>query len=348
MHNKDHPSTTSEARGLSYKFQRLRERVRQSVACGELTGKLPGERELARRFKCNAKTLSKALTDLAAEGLLDRSIGRGTYVKGSQPAVQPADDRWLILCDAAEANSALVRALLKLKPASRIVCGIGEMRPSVLALFSAVIDCASDTPDKFHRDLIVRGMPVISVGQAEPRMYSVHGVYIDRALAAHNLGRDLLLAGHQRIGAIDVEGSTVIPDALRHAAARYAPQAVVETCFIGEVVGLVETGVSALVCSGSPTARAVREMLLQRQMDVPGRVSLATIACDNPADEAISGYYVDPTDRARAVAELLMNLPSRPMAVWLTAVFVDHGTISPNLNLISEPSRKMSNAALAS
>ena len=61
------PRTTS----LSYKFQRLREKLRQAIASGELAGKLPGERVLARRFHVNAKTLSKALTDLAAEGLLE-------------------------------------------------------------------------------------------------------------------------------------------------------------------------------------------------------------------------------------------------------------------------------------
>ena len=83
---------------MSYKFQRLREKLRQSVVSGELTGKLPGERALAKRFHVNAKTLSKALTDLAAEGVLDRSIGRGTYVKGSAPAVA-APGRWLVLCD---------------------------------------------------------------------------------------------------------------------------------------------------------------------------------------------------------------------------------------------------------
>src|ERR1700759_2903350 len=85
--------------GLSYKFQRLREKLRQAIASGELTGKLPGERALARRFHVNAKTLSKALTDLAAEGLLDRSIGRGTYVKGSAPATSACVGRWLVLSD---------------------------------------------------------------------------------------------------------------------------------------------------------------------------------------------------------------------------------------------------------
>ncbi len=62
---------TKRTRDLSYKFQRLREKVRTAITSGELTGKLPGERILAKRFSCNAKTLSKALTDLAAEGLLE-------------------------------------------------------------------------------------------------------------------------------------------------------------------------------------------------------------------------------------------------------------------------------------
>jgi hypothetical protein len=35
---------------LSYKFQRLRERSRAAIEAGELVGKLPGERSLARQF----------------------------------------------------------------------------------------------------------------------------------------------------------------------------------------------------------------------------------------------------------------------------------------------------------
>ena len=66
---------------LSYKFQRLRESLRQAIAAGTLSGRLPGERSLAKQFQVNAKTLSKALTDLAAEGLLDRTVGRGTFVR---------------------------------------------------------------------------------------------------------------------------------------------------------------------------------------------------------------------------------------------------------------------------
>src|SRR5437868_7788457 len=99
--------------GLSYKFQRLRERLRSAVVSGELSGRLPGERHLARRFHVNAKTLSKALTDLAAEGLLDRSIGRGTFVKGTGDVSQaaPAADRWLVICDPEQTSSTIIEHL---------------------------------------------------------------------------------------------------------------------------------------------------------------------------------------------------------------------------------------------
>src|SRR5438105_12005777 len=110
-----------KAPGLSYKFQRLRERLRSAVVSGELSGKLPGERTLAKRFHVNAKTLSKALTDLAAEGLLDRSIGRGTYVKGSQPPPPAAQGRWLVLCDEGETGSCLIERLRAVNPDLEVI-----------------------------------------------------------------------------------------------------------------------------------------------------------------------------------------------------------------------------------
>ena len=108
-------TTASSDDKLSYKFQRLRERLREAIVSGEFCGKLPGERQLAKRFHVNAKTLSKALTDLAAEGLLDRSIGRGTYVKGSAPA-PAAQGRWLALCEPSGPEPSLARSRLFLLP----------------------------------------------------------------------------------------------------------------------------------------------------------------------------------------------------------------------------------------
>ena len=54
------PVMQDDISGLSYKFQRLREKLRQAVATGELSGKLPGERALARRFHVNAKNTQQS------------------------------------------------------------------------------------------------------------------------------------------------------------------------------------------------------------------------------------------------------------------------------------------------
>ncbi len=73
-------STQTTVTRLSYKFQRLREQIRSAILAGEFASRLPGERELGRRFGANAKTINKALCDLSGEGLLVRRIGRGTFI----------------------------------------------------------------------------------------------------------------------------------------------------------------------------------------------------------------------------------------------------------------------------
>ncbi|MGH7213584.1 MAG: GntR family transcriptional regulator, partial [Tepidisphaeraceae bacterium] len=186
---------------LSYKFQRLREKIRQAIAGGELTGKLPGERVLAKRFHCNAKTLSKALTDLAAEGVLDRHIGRGTYVKGAAPA-QPTHGPWLILCNPGQTNSAVVQHLLRMNPEAKVVVGEPSSRPSFVTQFTGVVDFTGNAPEAFLRDVVVRNIPAVVVGH-EPRTYSIHAVLVDRLLGAGNIGRDLLMAGHRRFAVVE-------------------------------------------------------------------------------------------------------------------------------------------------
>src|SRR3954451_11383770 len=123
MDNQEIQSGDSQDHGqdvrLSYKFQRLRERLRQAIASGELSGKLPGERQLSRRFRVNAKTLSKALTDLAAEGLLERSIGRGTFVRGQSAIAPVSDEKWLLICDADQLHSPVVQAISQTNPATQ-------------------------------------------------------------------------------------------------------------------------------------------------------------------------------------------------------------------------------------
>lgn len=310
---------------LSYKFQRLREKIRQAIQSGELSGKLPGERTMAKRFHANAKTLSKALTDLAAEGLLERSIGRGTYVRGSVPAAAQ-QGKWLLLCDPADADSPLVRQLIERVPEAEVSTDAAHLRPSYLSQFTTVLDLSTQTPDAMLRDLVVRNLNVLLVGR-EPGTYSVPAVEVDRAAGAAALGRDLLLRGHRNLAAVQGRRSTILGAALRAVADRLAPDATIESCDASEVPAMVEHGATAFVCESPTAAQEVRAALDRMGVDIPRRVSLAAVGCigDQPP---CSGWYVTAAEKAEQIVLAVRDLKGRrPVTLWLAGRFVDAGTI---------------------
>ncbi len=312
---------------MSYKFQRLREKLRTAVTSGELSGKLPGERELARRFHVNAKTLSKALTDLAAEGLLQRSIGRGTFVKGSMSEASEAQGRWLLIADA-QGHGALVENLKLLNPQAEIVKDVASLRPSYLNQFSAVIDLASDTPESFLRDLLVRNVPVIAVGR-EPRTYSTNAVVLDATLGATQLTRDLVLGGHRRFLAVEPRNRKTISDAIRQAGLRYASDVTVDVCFPQDVVCATEYGATACVCDSVQAAQQTIQYLQKANISVPQRMSVTAIGV-SIEEIPCTGYFIAASQKAAAVADIFRSTqPGRPTTLWLTGTLVDRGTTLP-------------------
>ena len=335
------PRSKGRTSEMSYKFQRLREKLRAAIASGELSGKLPGERALAKRFHVNAKTLSKALTDLAAEGVLDRSIGRGTYVKGSAPSSN-AGGRWLLLCDDNDPDAQiLLEHLRRANPDTQSTCDASGSRPSFLNAFTAVIDAASATPESFLRDLVVRNMTVVAVGR-EARMYSMHAVLVDAALGAARVGRDLMLAGHRKFAAVEPAGGNALTQSLRQTAARLAPDATVDT-FSPEDAGrlLQQSGATAVVCDSAATARKVRGALAGHAeapgttpgLDaaapaLPAGVALAAVGIAWASEAPCSGYYVDGAKVAEQVISLLRDPPAgRPATLWMAGDLVDRGTL---------------------
>ena len=326
---------------MSYKFQRLREKLRAAIASGELSGKLPGERALAKRFHVNAKTLSKALTDLAAEGVLDRSIGRGTYVKGSAPQSN-GGGRWLLLCDDNDPDAMiLLEHLRRANPDTQSTCGPGAMRPSFLNAFHAVIDAASATPEAFLRDLVVRNLTVVAVGR-EARMYSMHAVLVDAALGAARIGRDLMLAGHRKFAAVEAPGGNALTQSLRQTAARLAPDATVDTFSPDDAARLHQSGATAVVCDSTATARTVRAALAMPAESRSATPGLDAAAPALPAGMALaavgvswaevpcSGYYVDGGKVAEQVISLLRDPPAgRPATLWMAGELADRGTMGP-------------------
>lgn len=318
-------------RGMSYKFQRLREKIRAAIATGELSGKLPGERLLARRFHVNAKTLSKALTDLAAEGILDRSIGRGTFVKGTAPATSDRG-RWLILIDVPGDHPGLIKELGLINPEIETATDIGDVRPSYLNQFAAVIDVASDTSEHFLRDLVVRNMPVIAVNH-EPRTYSMHAVLLDLPVGAARLGRHLALAGHRRLAVVEPRGQTVVTLAVRQAMGRVAADSVVDSCDAADVLTMVESGVTAIVCNSCAMVSQVKSRLDAAGIAVPARVSLAALGCMDDAAPC-SGVFCSNRQIAEAVDGLLRDATTaRPTTLWLAG----ECNVGSTIGLVSTP-----------
>lgn len=322
--------------GMSYKFQRLREKIRQAVASGELSGKLPGERELARRFHVNAKTLSKALTDLAAEGLLQRSIGRGTFVRGAADEEPVAAGPWLLISDR-QSDPEVIAQLRAINSEAQVIEDVSALRPSYLNQFAAVIDLAAQTPESFLRDLLVRNVQVVALGR-EPRTYSTNAVLIDSALGAAHLARQMLLTGHRRFAAIEGRTQTIVADTIRSLAPNYNAEISVDACFPRDIVAAVESGVTACICDNPAAAEECMRLLAQADVAVPGKISIAAIGSTPSKEYPCTGYYVGADQKATAVAEILRaGQNGRPTILWLTGKVVDRATIAPPGEEIENP-----------
>ena len=340
---------------LSYKFERLRERIRAAIASGELCGKLPGERQLARRFRVNAKTLSKALTDLAAEGLLERAIGRGTFVmvSGERAAAAAtkrpgaaATERWLIICDPEQARHSIIRNLCKANPAAQVVTDTSNLRPSFLNQFKAAVNFAWATPDEFLRSLVVRNVNVVMINR-EPSVFSMNAVLLDRALGASCLARDLMLAGHRQFLAIEKRGQYTIADCVRRTAQRYAPEAVFDVADPHEVPGGVARGVTAVICGTMLLAVETKQVLERAGIAIPARVSLACVGT-TLGTYPCSGYYVHIDQKAEAIVQLLRDPQvKRPTTLWLSGAYHELGTTGPVQVLMDPDAARVHEARFA-
>ena len=79
-------------RGKPQKFTLLAEQIRQEIQSAGLRSgdKLPPERELARRCRCNHLTVRKALKQLAAQGIIHTIPGRGSFLGSPKTGRRPA------------------------------------------------------------------------------------------------------------------------------------------------------------------------------------------------------------------------------------------------------------------
>src|SRR5512134_1699886 len=72
-------------------YQQIAERLRADIAAGALAAgsRLPTIRALATQLGVNRDTVALAYDALAREGLVEATVGRGTFVRADAPAPQP-------------------------------------------------------------------------------------------------------------------------------------------------------------------------------------------------------------------------------------------------------------------
>lgn len=315
---------------LSYKFQRLRERLREAIETGVLSGKLPGERVLARQFRVNAKTLSKALTDLAAEGLLERTIGRGTFVRGQIEEKEKVLGKWLILSRPGHENSPLARALVGLNGESEVQSDLGALRPSFLNGFTAVIDLHGSLPEVTLRDLILRSLNVILVDTL-PKTYSTHSVMVDRQFCGGLLVRDLAHDGHTHFVVVE-DGATELADSVQSTLRRLNPDASVTAIPSSEVVHFTPDKRTAMICSNMMIASQAFHTLRRNGVSVPEQVALAGIGIDGGGEGfyPCSGYIVSADQVADSIRQFIADAQvHRPTPLWLVGSYAERGTTKP-------------------
>lgn len=294
---------------LSYKFQRLREQIRRDILSGQLSGRLPGERALADRYDANAKTVSKALTDLAVDGLLIRQVGRGTYVAGQVPPALTRPKK-LLWIGAKPGEGAADQRLFE--SASQILAAQGHsvaqalvdlaeheevperlLRPGQLRGLDGVLIVGVQPSRAFLADLLCRHIPVVTVDVHNPPART-DAVTADYAQGAYELATHLIQLGHENIlflcdnvtgtGA-DVAYHGYCAAVQRHG---FAPRQA-RSCRLDPATGDLPAdlgaslfdrsdGPTALLAFGLKLAQALHRAAAERSKPIPSGLSLAVLA----------------------------------------------------------------------
>ncbi len=66
------------------KYLSIKEIIKESIRTGEITGKLPGERVMAKMYDVSYMTIRRAVTELVEEGILHKFTTKGTFVSHSK------------------------------------------------------------------------------------------------------------------------------------------------------------------------------------------------------------------------------------------------------------------------
>jgi len=307
---------------LSYKFQRLREQLRTAIVSGQLAGRLPGERDLGRQFGANAKTINKALSDLSAEGLVIRRIGRGTFVAGSNGSAHAHAHAarhltyWWITPDAAVGTAldgildlARRRFADELSGSRLVRVPVADLasRRTVQALHGGLRGVAGlvlggVVPDEtVMAEILRRHIPTVLLGD-EPDAPRVDSVVPDGADAGFRLTEYLVQLGQRQVVVVsDLTGGPLLDRVYTgyHAACRRRQIAPRPVALMTSLSGVIRDGepVGLLTVGGDATRAAVDR--LGGSLSLFGKRHIAAVvdAGDALAEKYGLTVYETPVER---------------------------------------------------
>jgi DNA-binding GntR family transcriptional regulator len=75
-----------------YKHHEIYRTLTREILDGQYDAiqRLPSEAQLVRRFGVSRPTVARALRDLQSEGVIERRVGSGSFLKGVQPSTTEA------------------------------------------------------------------------------------------------------------------------------------------------------------------------------------------------------------------------------------------------------------------
>lgn len=360
---------------LSYKFQRLREQLRQSILSGQFSGRLPGERELGKRFAANAKTINKALCDLASEGLVVRHIGKGTFV--AAPAVgTPTIHRrrvahWVFsAADAPSADSTLPRLVeqalvgaghqlvrraidaplgVPLNPSNTFFRGDDPIDAVMIFPPLPLTRPEAGLPaDDFLLSLARRQVPTIFLGSS-CESFKRHSVVPDYSDAGFVVAEFLLKTDcrHLVCAVVAPDGAEVraaLTGVQTAAARRGAKCEMVVVPADGTVGPLPSHENMGVICIGADALRGVQPQLAARKVRVP-LVAVLEPGNDAARQAELTAYEFDPRRLAEWVMKLILDARpgSPPIHVLVPGELQIRGTTS---KVVSRPPREPLPAAV--
>lgn len=344
-----------------YKYQRLRERLRAAIEGGELSGKLPGERELGRRYHANAKTVNKALSDLTTEGVLVRYVGRGTFVANGHTSPVGARSKVLRIgwlgpgngsCPA-DHQGCYIRSeriisgkghrIRKLHPpdgsSGRLPDGV--LPPGELRDLDGIMVCALTPSIHLLADLYRRHLPVVIANNCHDQV-KTPTVVADYAQGAFELSEHLIRLGHRDVQLLI--SSALLPAAKAAengylaAVRRYGLRVRETHCpdqgFDWSKVLSGGARPSGLVCVGAKLAAEASTRAVNAGLTTPSMLSITALPKPGETgleEKPITTYEVAPDRVLQWATELLITAhPGEPpRTVIVPGELKDRGSAAP-------------------